>query len=234
MNSGPELIKLEGVTKTYDEAGQCFQALGDVSLSITHNEYVSITGPSGSGKSTLMNIIGCLDSPSSGEYWLEGQTVSQLGESQLAAVRNTQIGFIFQSFNLFPKLSILQNVVQPLIYRNANKKERKDKAIHFLSRVGLQDKLDNLPSQISGGQRQRVAIARALAMEPSILLGDEPTGNLDSITTREIMTLFDELHDEGQTIILITHEDDIAEHCARNIRVVDGRLDDDTRRAKKF
>ena len=224
MTTMPELIKLEKITKRYTEEVNTFCALTNVSLSIAENEYVSITGPSGSGKSTLMNILGCLDTPSDGNYILRNKNVSELDESALASVRNSEIGFIFQNFNLFPKLTLLENVMQPLVYRNINKRERIEKALHHLEKVGLADKTNNLPCQISGGQRQRVAIARALVVQPSILLGDEPTGNLDSNTTAEIMRLFDELHQGGQTIILITHENEIAEHCLRNIRIVDGKV----------
>ncbi|RXJ71053.1 macrolide ABC transporter ATP-binding protein [Veronia nyctiphanis] len=226
------VIQLEGISKFYTLADEKFIALNKVSLNIEKNDYVAITGPSGSGKSTLMNIIGCLDIAEEGEYWLNQVNASSQTDAQLAAVRNRHIGFIFQSFNLFPKLSVIENVAYPLVYQKVGKKEREKRAKRQLERVGLGDKLQHLPNQLSGGQRQRVAIARALVTNPAILLGDEPTGNLDSKTTSDIMALFDELYNEGQTIVLVTHEPDIAEHCLREVRLVDGEIAHDVRREK--
>lgn len=224
-----EVIRFERVSKAYRMGETTFLALNEVDLSIDANEYVAIVGPSGSGKSTLMNIVGCLDVPSSGRYLLRGRDVAALDEGQLAHERNRSVGFIFQSFNLLPRASALANVMQPLVYRLMPRKERRERALHALERVGLADRVDHLPSQLSGGQRQRVAIARALVTEPAILLGDEPTGNLDSRTTVEIMALFDALHAEGHTLILVTHEQDIADHCARSVRLVDGQITEDRR-----
>lgn len=225
------VISLQQISKYYQMAGERFFALRDLSLTIEKNEYVAIIGPSGSGKSTLMNILGCLDTPSEGTYQLASQNVANLSEAQLATMRNQQVGFIFQSFNLLPRASVLANVMQPLVYRFINKSQRLAMAENALRRVGLADKANHLPNQLSGGQRQRVAIARALVTKPGILLGDEPTGNLDSKTTREIMALFDELHQEGHTVILVTHEQEIADHCQRVIRLVDGQLAQDSRNA---
>ncbi len=221
------VIELQGIGKDYVMGDQVFSALQTVDLSIQQNEYVAIIGSSGSGKSTLMNILGCLDKPTRGQYLLRGRDVSRLSGNQQAAVRNTDIGFIFQSFNLLPRVSVLDNVMQPLIYQKIGFGKRKKMAISMLERVGLGDKLNNLPSAISGGQRQRVAIARALVTKPSLLLADEPTGNLDSSTTAEIMALFDELHAEGQTIVMVTHEPEIADHCFRQVRLKDGAVEFD-------
>lgn len=203
---------------------QTVRALDGVSVDIESNEYIAFTGSSGSGKSTMMNILGCLDRPSSGEYHLNGHNVASLDANQLAEIRNSEIGFIFQSFNLLPRADALHNVMQPLIYRGVRIADRKKAAARALERVNLGNRLDHLPNQLSGGQRQRVAIARALVTHPSILLADEPTGNLDSKTTVEIMKLFDELHDEGQTIILVTHEQEIAHHCHRIVEMKDGKI----------
>ncbi|WP_372766188.1 ABC transporter ATP-binding protein [Pseudoalteromonas sp.] len=227
------VIALNNIRKEYNMGEQTFRALDDVSLTIDENEYLAIIGPSGSGKSTLMNIIGCLDVATSGEYVLQGRPVKKMTETELAGQRNKSVGFIFQSFNLIPRASALSNVMQPLIYRFISAKERQKLATEALEKVGLGDKLNHLPSQLSGGQRQRVAIARALVTKPDILLGDEPTGNLDSKTTHEIMMLFDELHREGHTIILVTHEQEIAEHCHRVIRLVDGNVVSDTRNSEE-
>lgn len=224
----PPVISLQHISKYYQMAGERFYALKDVSLTINKNEYVAIIGPSGSGKSTLMNIIGCLDTPNEGQYQLAGQNVANLSEAELATMRNQQVGFIFQSFNLLPRATALANVMQPLVYRLISNSDRQNMAKEALRRVGLADKAQHLPNQLSGGQRQRVAIARALVTRPGILLGDEPTGNLDSKTTREIMALFDELHQEGHTVILVTHEQEIADHCHRVIRLVDGQLAQDS------
>ncbi|GGW83938.1 ABC transporter ATP-binding protein [Alteromonas halophila] len=218
------IIDMQGICKHYQMTEKTFCALNDINLSINANDYVAITGPSGAGKSTLMNILGCLDTPSSGQYHLAGVPVTQMSETQLAHIRNHSVGFIFQSFNLLPRATALENVMQPLVFRFIAMKARKARAAEALRRVGLSDKMHHFPSQLSGGQRQRVAIARALVTNPEVLLGDEPTGNLDSHTTREIMQLFDEIHDSGQTIILITHETEIANHCYRVININDGQI----------
>lgn len=224
------VIELADIGKDYHMGGEVFSALKTVSLAINSNDYVAIIGSSGSGKSTLMNILGCLDRPTRGKYSLKGRDVSRLSANDQARVRNRDIGFIFQSFNLLPRSSTLENVMQPLVYQGMSLSKRKAKAIAMLERVGLADKLANLPSELSGGQRQRVAVARALVTEPSLLLADEPTGNLDSATTAEIMALFDALHQEGQTIVMVTHEPEIAEHCLRQIRLKDGEVEFDRRR----
>ncbi len=210
---------------------QSLLALDNVSLGIGKNEYVAITGSSGSGKSTMLNILGCLDKPTAGKYILNDKDVSELNPDELAEIRNREIGFIFQSFNLLPRASALANVMQPLIYRGMKQKDRKKAAEQALRHVGLGDRMDHLPNQLSGGQRQRVAIARALVTKPSILLADEPTGNLDSRTTIEIMKLFDELHAQNQTIIIVTHEPEIADHCHRIIRLEDGHVAEDRMKA---
>lgn len=224
------LLKLEGVEKRFVMGEETIHALRGIELSIQRNESVAFIGTSGSGKSTLMNILGCLDRPSAGRYWLNGRDVATLDESELADTRNREIGFIFQSFNLLPRATALQNVMHPLIYRGVRPAERQRRARESLARVGLENRMGHLPNQLSGGQRQRVAIARALVGQPSILLADEPTGNLDSATTAEIMALFQALLREGQTLILVTHEPDIAAHCQRVIRLSDGRIISDTLR----
>ena len=200
------------------------RALDGVDLSINNNEYLSIMGPSGSGKSTMMNMIGCLDSPSSGLYEFEGEKVHIMDDSQLASIRNRKIGFVFQTFNLLPKASALHNVEIPLVYANIKKEKRLEMASNALISVGLEDRMHHRPNELSGGQRQRVAIARALVNEPSIILADEPTGNLDSKSGHEIMKIFDELHRSGNTIILVTHEDDIAKYSNRIVRLLDGKV----------
>lgn len=228
----PELdavIRFEDIGRRYQMGVETIHALRNVSLSIERNEYVAIMGPSGSGKSTLMNIIGCLDSPTSGQYWLNDQLVSALNDRQLARARNKDIGFVFQTFNLLSRMTALSNVEVPLIYAGLRRKERRQKAQHALDTVGLADRMNHRPAEMSGGQRQRVAIARALVTNPSILLADEPTGNLDSRTGNEIMTLFNELHDNGNTLILVTHEQHVAEHAKRTIRLSDGEVVSDER-----
>jgi len=197
-------------------------ALRGVSFSIEKNEYVALMGPSGSGKSTLMNILGCLDTPSSGEYWLNGKDVSKMTDNELAAVRNIEIGFVFQTFNLLPRNTALENVALPLVYAGVKKEEREARAAKVLTMVGLADRMGHRPNELSGGQRQRVAVARALVNNPSIILADEPTGNLDTKTSHEIMALFEEIHKNGNTIILVTHEEDIAQHAKRIVRLRDG------------
>ena len=221
-------LALRDVVKTYIMGADTVHALRGVSLDIHHNEYVAVMGPSGSGKSTLMNVIGCLDTPTSGTYSLEGQMVADMSEYQLADIRNQRIGFVFQTFNLIPRTSVYHNVELPLIYAGVGKGERRARAERAIERVGLTDRMKHKPSELSGGQRQRVAIARALVCNPSIILADEPTGNLDSKTGDEIMSVLDELHKAGQTIILVTHEDYIAEHALRVIRLRDGKIESDT------
>jgi putative ABC transport system ATP-binding protein len=228
------LISLHNIKKYYEMGTQVVKALDGIDVSISSNEYVAFIGSSGSGKSTMLNILGCLDSPTEGSYHLNGSNVESLSQNELSEVRNREIGFIFQSFNLLPRANALQNVMQPLIYRAIGKTERKRLASEALDRVGLGSRMDHLPNQLSGGQRQRVAIARALVTEPSILLADEPTGNLDSRTSIEIMQLFDELHKEGQTLIIVTHEDEIAEHCHRVIEMKDGRIHKDDLAAREL
>jgi putative ABC transport system ATP-binding protein len=220
-------LVIEDLTKTYVMGSTEVRALRGVSLRIDRNEYVAIMGPSGSGKSTLMNMIGCLDTPTSGTYLLEGQSVSEMSEDELADIRNRQIGFVFQTFNLLPRADILHNVELPLVYAGIPRAERRKRAAAAIARVGLADRAHHKPNELSGGQRQRVAIARALVGNPSIILADEPTGNLDSKTGEEIMQMFDELYAAGQTIILVTHEDNIAAHARRTIRLKDGLIESD-------
>jgi putative ABC transport system ATP-binding protein len=216
------VILTQGLTRNYDMGGEVVHALRGIDVQIKKNEFVAIMGPSGSGKSTLMNLIGCLDTPTAGEYWLNGQKVSALSDDALARIRNKEIGFVFQTFNLLPRASALHNVELPLVYAGVGAKERRERAARALEHVGLGDRMEHRPNELSGGQRQRVAIARALVNQPSILLADEPTGNLDSATGEEIMRLFEELHRSGQTIILVTHEQDIAAHALRQIVLRDG------------
>ena len=221
------LIEIRDLTRHYDMGGETIHALRGVSLAIGRNEYVAIMGPSGSGKSTMMNMLGCLDTPSGGQYWLNGQEVSGLSDDALARVRNKEIGFVFQTFNLLPRATALHNVELPLVYSGVSARARRDRAVAALTRVGLANRMDHRPNELSGGQRQRVAIARALVNEPSILLADEPTGNLDSTTSEEIMRVFAELHAQGQTVLMVTHEPDIAAHAERVVVLRDGRVESD-------
>jgi putative ABC transport system ATP-binding protein len=221
------VIQIRDLTRAYQMGAETVQALRGVSLEIRRNEYVAIMGPSGSGKSTLMNLIGCLDTPTGGEYWLNGQEVSRMRDDALARVRNREIGFVFQTFNLLPRASALQNVELPLVYGGVSARERRRRASEALERVGLGNRMDHRPNELSGGQRQRVAIARALVNRPAILLADEPTGNLDSTTSEEIMRVFEQLHRQGQTVIMVTHEADIAAHAARIVVLRDGRVASD-------
>ena len=224
----PDIVILtHRLTRDYDMGSEVVRALRGVDIQIRRNEFVAVMGPSGSGKSTLMNLIGCLDTPSGGEYWLNGQKVSDLSDDDLARIRNKEIGFVFQTFNLLPRANALHNVELPLIYAGLDSKTRRAKAAHALEQVGLGDRMDHKPNELSGGQRQRVAIARALVNTPSILLADEPTGNLDSATGVEIMKLFQELWTAGQTIVLVTHEQDIAAHARRQIHLRDGVVERD-------
>ena len=218
------LINLSGIYKIYNVGGEEVRALDGVDLTINNNEYLAIMGPSGSGKSTMMNMIGCLDSPTSGIYEFEGEKVHIMDDGQLASIRNRKIGFVFQTFNLLPKASALHNVEIPLVYANIRKEKRIEMASEALKSVGLEDRMHHKPNELSGGQRQRVAIARALVNNPSIILADEPTGNLDSKSGHEILAIFDNLHAQGNTIILVTHEDDIAKHAKRTIRLFDGKI----------
>ena len=223
------LISIQHLNKTYIMGAEKVEALKDVTVNIEKNEYVALMGPSGSGKSTLMNLLGCLDSPSNGQYWLNGIEVSTMDDSELAEVRNKQIGFVFQTFNLLPRLSALENVALPLVYAGFSKEERLEKARKTLESVGLGDRVMHRPNELSGGQRQRVAIARALVNDPAIILADEPTGNLDTKTSHEIMGLFELIHQAGNTVILVTHEQDIAQHAHRIVRLRDGLIESDQR-----
>ena len=218
------MIRLENITKTYEKHGQTLRALADVSLHVPKGDFLAITGPSGSGKTTLMNILGCLDRPTGGKYLLEGTTVEGLGGAAAADIRNRKIGFIFQSFNLIGSMSALENVELPLVLRGESRKNRRQKALEALARVGLQDRAGHRPAELSGGQQQRVAIARVLAAQPPLILADEPTGNLDGVTSREILSILRQLHGEGQTIVMITHDDGIAAAAPRQMRMEQGRL----------
>ncbi len=228
-SSDQSLIKVQGLTKIYQMGTEEIRALDGVDLEVERNEYLAIMGPSGSGKSTLMNLIGCLDTPTSGQYWLNGREVSQLDDDELAFVRNHEIGFVFQTFNLLPRATALRNVELPLVYGGTPSEQRMEMAHAALRAVDLEDRADHRPSELSGGQRQRVAIARALVNRPSIILADEPTGNLDSKTSSEIMVVLDRLHSEGNTILLVTHEIDIAAHANREVHLLDGRVERDAR-----
>jgi putative ABC transport system ATP-binding protein len=227
MTRADAVIRVRALTREYRMESETVHALRGVDLEIGRNEYVAIMGPSGSGKSTMMNVIGCLDTPTSGEYWLNGLEVSQMSDDELARVRNREIGFVFQTFNLLPRASALHNVELPLIYAGVRTSVRRARAEHALERVGLADRMHHKPNELSGGQRQRVAIARALVNEPSILLADEPTGNLDSATSAEIMEVFAHLHGQGQTVIMVTHEADIAAHAHRVVTLRDGQVHSD-------
>ena len=227
MNTSTNVIKLRNIVRDFKLGSETIQVLRSIDLDINRGEYVALMGPSGSGKSTLMNILGCLDTPTSGEYELNGQQVSSLSDNELAEIRNKEIGFIFQTFNLLPRSTALDNVILPLIYAGENKTDREAKARKSLDQVGLSDRIMHKPNELSGGQRQRVAIARALVNSPSILLADEPTGNLDTKTSIEIMGLLHEIHAQGNTIIIVTHEEDIAQHAHRIIRLRDGIVEKD-------
>ena len=222
-----DIISLKDIRKSYYLGKQELPVLKGIDLTVNSNEYVSLMGPSGSGKSTLMNIIGCLDTPTAGEYYLNGKDVSRMVDDELAAVRNVEIGFVFQQFNLLPRLSAWENVALPLIYARVGKKDREDRAMAMLEKVGLGDRAKHKPNELSGGQSQRVAVARAMINNPSIILADEPTGNLDSKTSDEIMELFNQIHEQGNTVMLVTHEEDIANYTKRVIRIRDGIVESD-------
>lgn len=224
-----EIIKLRQITRDFPLGNQVVKVLKGIDLDIMPNEYVALMGPSGSGKSTLMNLLGCLDTPTSGEYWLNGKDVSKMTDNELAEVRNTEIGFVFQTFNLLPRSTALENVALPLVYAGQSSADRNKRADDVLHSVGLGDRMDHRPNQLSGGQRQRVAVARALVNKPSIILADEPTGNLDSKTSVEIMKLFGDIHAQGNTVILVTHEEEIAQNAHRIIRLRDGQIESDER-----
>ena len=225
------LIRLDNISRRYRMGAETIHALREVSLAIERGEYVAIMGPSGSGKSTLMNVIGCLDTPTAGDYALNGVQVSEMDDNELAEVRNREIGFVFQTFNLLPRSTALRNVELPLVYAGVTAEARRERALGALGQVGLADRIQHKPTEMSGGQRQRVAVARALVTEPSIILADEPTGNLDSRTGEEILVLFDTLHQRGHTIILVTHEETVARHAHRILRIRDGRIAQDERLA---
>lgn len=233
MSKVDEIIRLEDISRIYRVGEQEVRALDGVSLSVSANEYVAIMGPSGSGKSTLMNILGCLDSPDAGRYMLDGVDVSGMEDGELADVRNRKIGFVFQSFNLLPRYNALENVALPMVYAGVPKRERLERAAHALECVALSDRMEHRPSELSGGQKQRVALARAIVNSPSIILADEPTGNLDTATSVEIMKLFDTIHGSGNTVILVTHEEDIAAYARRVIRLRDGKIESDFYNNKK-
>ena len=227
MDGGQPLIHAQDLRKTYVVGDQVVHALDGLNLDIHTNEYVALMGPSGSGKSTLMNMLGCLDSPTSGSYMLNGQDVSRLEDDALADIRNREIGFVFQTFNLLPRYTALENVALPMVYAGIGKAGRMARAEEVLHQVGLGDRMDHRPNELSGGQRQRVAVGRALVMKPSIILADEPTGNLDSSTSSEVMELFGDIHKAGNTVILVTHEEDIAACAHRTVRLRDGRVESD-------
>jgi putative ABC transport system ATP-binding protein len=228
MPTTDAILQLRGITRDFKLGSQIVHVLKGIDLDIGKNEYVALMGPSGSGKSTLMNLLGCLDTPTSGNYELNGTDVSSLNDNALAEIRNSEIGFVFQTFNLLPRSTALENVALPLVYAGLSKEERLARAAEVLDQVGLSDRMDHRPNQLSGGQRQRVAVARALVNRPALILADEPTGNLDSKTSLEIMKLFDEIQAAGNTVILVTHEEDIAQYAKRVIRLVDGNIHSDT------
>jgi putative ABC transport system ATP-binding protein len=228
MPATDAILQLRGITRDFKLGAQTVHVLKGIDLDISKNEYVALMGPSGSGKSTLMNLLGCLDTPTSGSYELNGTDVSSLNDNALAEIRNSEIGFVFQTFNLLPRSTALENVALPLVYAGLSKEERLARAAEVLEQVGLADRMDHRPNQLSGGQRQRVAVARALVNKPALILADEPTGNLDSKTSIEIMKLFDDIQAAGNTVVLVTHEEDIAQHAKRVIRLVDGNIDSDT------
>lgn len=231
MPVGGEVIHLTHIGKSYYIGKQEVPVLTDINLSVSGGEFVSIMGPSGAGKSTLMNILGCLDRPTRGSYKLDGEEVANLSDDKLAYTRNRKIGFVFQSFNLLPRLSAADNVILPMVYGNVFKSERRQRAVEILSHLGLADRVDHMPNELSGGQRQRVAIARALINDPSIIMADEPTGNLDSKSTRDVMDIFAELYQSGKTIILVTHEPDVAAYATRHVVLSDGKISKDVRGA---
>jgi putative ABC transport system ATP-binding protein len=226
------IIRLDQISRSFQMGTETLQVLKGINLTIEKNEYVALMGPSGSGKSTLMNILGCLDTPTNGKYWLDDLDVSTMNDDELAEIRNKKIGFIFQTFNLIPRLSTLENVAMPLIYAGVGRKERIERAEEVLMKVGLADRMGHKPNELSGGQRQRVAIARSLVNNPALLLADEPTGNLDSKTSYEIMALFEQLHDQGNTIVIVTHEEDIATYTHRIVRLRDGMVEGDYKNEK--
>ena len=227
MSNPQPILKLRGITRDFKLGSQTVHVLKGIDLDIFKNSYVALMGPSGSGKSTLMNLLGCLDTPTAGSYELNGNDVSVMGDNELAEIRNHEIGFVFQTFNLLPRSTALENVALPLVYAGLGKEEREARAAEVLTQVGLADRMDHRPNQLSGGQRQRVAVARALVNNPALILADEPTGNLDSKTSLEIMKLVDEIQAAGNTVVLVTHEEDIAQHAKRVIRLVDGQIDSD-------
>ncbi len=227
LNSTEAILQLRDITRDFKLGAQTVHVLKGIDLDIAKNQYVALMGPSGSGKSTLMNLLGCLDTPTAGSYKLNGTDVSSLNDNELAEIRNREIGFVFQTFNLLPRSTALENVALPLIYAGMNKEDRLARAAEVLEQVGLADRMDHRPNQLSGGQRQRVAVARALVNKPALILADEPTGNLDSKTSVEIMKLFDDIQAAGNTVVLVTHEEDIAQHAKRIIRLVDGNIDSD-------
>ncbi|MGK0427232.1 MAG: putative ABC transport system ATP-binding protein [Ulvibacter sp.] len=224
------VIKIRNITRDFPLGNEVVKVLKGIDLDIEKGEYVALMGPSGSGKSTLMNLLGCLDTPTSGSYFLSGKDVSNMSDDDLAEIRNKEIGFVFQTFNLLPRTTALENVALPMIYAGVSKGDRKTRAEEVLSEVGLADRMDHKPNQLSGGQRQRVAVGRALVNKPSIILADEPTGNLDSVTSLEILALFDEIHRQGNTVIVVTHEEEVAEHAHRVIRLRDGMVESDVRK----
>lgn len=227
MSNPQPILKLRNITRDFKLGSQTVHVLKGIDLDIFKNQYVALMGPSGSGKSTLMNLLGCLDTPTAGSYELNGNDVSVMGDNELAEIRNHEIGFVFQTFNLLPRSTALENVALPLVYAGLDKEEREARAAEVLTQVGLADRMDHRPNQLSGGQRQRVAVARALVNNPALILADEPTGNLDSKTSIEIMKLFDDIQAAGNTVVLVTHEEDIAQHAKRVIRLVDGQIDSD-------